>query len=78
MALNQLFRNQLATCDRPGLRGRVLTLACEIQTGKRAWSWRVEFNVVDIDWLGKRRVVRLFEVVPEWSLQPLAEMEVAA
>lgn len=78
MKANELFRNQLATCDRPGLAGKVLTLACEVQVGKRARAWRCEWTVVDTDWTGKRRVVRMFEVVPEWSLQPLAEMEVAA
>lgn len=78
MVLNQLFRNQLATCERPGLAGKVLTLVCEAQTGKRAWSWRVEWVVVDIDWTGKRRVVRMFEVVPEWALQPIADMEALA
>lgn len=77
MKANQLFRNQLATCNRPGLAGHVLTLACEEQHGKRARVWRVEYTVTDIDWTGKRRVVRMFAYVPEWALAPMAESEAA-
>lgn len=71
MTPNKLFRNELVVCSRPALAGKVLTLDCEIQVGKHAWSWRVGWYQTWVDINGVKHVTRMFEVVPERELEPV-------
>lgn len=73
MKPNQLFRNQFATCQRPHLRGKTLTLACEVIVGKRARAWQCEFNVEWVDIHGGKHITRMFDVIPEWDLEAIEE-----
>lgn len=73
MKPNTLFRNELVRCNRPGLRGRVLTLACEVQTGKRARAWKVEFNQTWVDKRGVVHMTRASAIVAEWEVVVIGE-----
>lgn len=74
---NQLFRGEYVTCDRIGLKGKVLTLDCEVRLGKHAWAWKATYLDVWTDKHGVRHVTRGIAIVREWECQMVAELEAA-
>lgn len=75
--INNLFRNERVTCNRPGLHGKALTLIEEIQMGKHAWAWKAEYPQTWTDRHGLVHITRGIAIVREWDIEVVADMEAA-